>query len=152
VSAERHEAAHAACAIMLDRRVDHVLVEPGHAWVGEQLGQARIPVADRIEPSQVVLCLVGYMSEDTPGWPPSFEDALDEDREALGTVLLRLGANERAYKASVELAHAILADPDFQRLARAIERVLHRVPHLDAADIEALAAIHLPDKEQLCST
>ncbi len=62
-----HEASHVAAAIMLGRVVDHVWVEVGHTLPGDTLGQARIPVGERIEASQIPVCVIGYMSEDTPG-------------------------------------------------------------------------------------
>jgi hypothetical protein len=146
-----HEASHAACAIMTGRYVAHVLLEVGHVRGGEQLGHCRVPIADRIELSQLPLALIGYMSQGTPGWPPSFEDALDEELEALGIVLLRLGVDEETYEEIVEMTRRMLADADFIRLRDAIARALSSVPRLEREDMEALAAIHLP-KEQPCST
>ena len=152
VSTAVHEASHAAAAIMLGRHIDHVLVEPGHTWPGEQTGHAGVRIGDRVELSQVPICLIGYLSVGRPGWPPPFEAALDERLEALGTVLLRLGVTEEAYEELVALTRELLADRDFTRLRNAIARALSRVPRLEAEDVEALAAIHPPDKEHSCST
>ena len=65
-----HEASHAAGAIALSRQVAHVEREPGSVLPGEQLGHCLAPIGERLELSQVPLCLVGYLSEDRPGWPP----------------------------------------------------------------------------------
>jgi hypothetical protein len=52
------------------------------------------------------------------------------------------------------LTRDMLAEPDFIRLRDAIARALAAVPRLEAKDIEALAAIYLPEEEQetACST
>ena len=148
-----HEASHVAAAILLDRPVEHVLVQVGASWVGEELGHARIPVGERLEVGQVPICLVGYWSEDRPGWPPSYEDALIEERESLGLVLRLLGATEAVYDDLVDIARRMLADPIFIRLRDAIARALRAVPRLEGEDIERLAAIYLPDEEETtCST
>jgi hypothetical protein len=144
MSTERHEASHAACAILLGRCVEHVERNPGLTRVGEELGHAWIPVGDRIELSQLAICLVGYTSVNTPGWPPSYEDACTENLEALGKVITILGVDEQAYDATVELVSDMLADQDFKRLRDAIARALSAVPRLEAEDIQALCAIHLP--------
>jgi tripartite-type tricarboxylate transporter receptor subunit TctC len=88
--------------------------------------------------SQVPICLIGYMSVNTPGWPPTYEEALDTELEALGTVLLRLGVTREAYGQLVELTRDMLVDPEFTRLRDAIARALTVVPRLEHEDIEAL--------------
>ena len=138
MSVELHEASHAAVAIMLGRRVEHVSRHPGHTLPGEELGHARITIGDRVELSQLAICLVGYWVDGRPGWPPSFEDARTEKLEAMGKVISILGVNEEAYDATVELVRDMLADQDFKRLQGAIARALRVVPLLEREDIEAL--------------
>jgi hypothetical protein len=142
-----HEASHAACAILLGRRVEQVECDVGLTRVGEQLGSCLAPIDGEIEVSQVALCVIGYMSEDRDGWPPPYEQARTEKLESLGVVLGAIGVTPEAYEASVELVRDMLVDPDFIRLRDSIARALSRVPRLEAEDIEALRAIHLPTKE-----
>jgi hypothetical protein len=96
----------------------------------------------------VPIAVIGYMADGRPGWPPSWPEALQEPLEALGKVLLLLGATEEIYGQLVELASDMLVDPDFLRLRDSIARALAAVPHLEAEDIEALARIHLPETEE----
>ena len=140
-----HEASHCAAAIMLGRPVDHTWLETGHTFAGETMGHANVPLREKVEASQVVVCLAGYMSENRAGWPPSYEDALDEDREALGLVLLKLGVTEEAYEEFIKLTRDLLADEDFIRLRDCIARALSIAKRLDRGDIEALCrATHIP--------
>jgi hypothetical protein len=122
VSPAIHEASHAACAIMLGRPVEHLWRETGHTLPGETLGHARIPIGERIELSQLPIALIGYMSTDARGWPPNFEDACNEDLEALATIIRSLGVTREAYQSCIELARDLLADPDFIRLRDTIAR------------------------------
>jgi hypothetical protein len=141
-----HEASHCAAGWLLGREVDHTWVATGSVQAGETAGFASLPIGDRVEPSQVVICLVGYWSVDTPDWPPSFEDALSEEREALGRVLRYLGATKQKYDATVEFTRELLEDEQFVRLRDAIARALARVPRIERETIERLAAIHFdPD-------
>jgi hypothetical protein len=146
VSVEVHEASHAAAAIMLGREVESVWRTEGLAFAGEMIGHCGVPI-DRLEASQVVICTIGYMSEDKAGWPPSWPDALEEPLEALGRVLTLLGATKKTYEQLVEIARSMLDDPAFIRLRDAIARALHRCPHLEAEDVQALAAIYQPREE-----
>jgi hypothetical protein len=143
-----HEAAHATAAIMLGRHVEHVERNPGLTLVGEELGHCLAPIDGEIEVSQVALCLIGYMAEDRDGWPPPYEQARTEKLESLGVVLGALGVTPEAYEASVELVRDMLVDPDFTRLRDAIARALGAAPRLEAEDLEALRAIHLPDTKE----
>jgi hypothetical protein len=95
----------------------------------------------RLEASQVVVALVGYLSEDAPDWPPPWPECLEEKREALGVVLRELGVAEAIYEQLVELARDLLADDDFLRLRNALARALHQVPRLEREDIEALCRV-----------
>jgi hypothetical protein len=147
MSASVHEASHCVAAIMLGRPVEYLWCETGLTLPGETLGHARIPIGERIELSQLPIALIGYMSTDARGWPPNFEDACNEDLEALATIIRSLGVTREAYESCVELARDLLADPDFLRLRDAIARALSRSPRLEAEDVEALAAIYLPEKE-----
>ena len=147
MSTELHEASHAAAAVLMHRAIEFVEVHPGHALVGEEVGRAYVPVGGSIEANQVPLCLIGYLSEAEPGWPPPWPACLDEPREALGTVLTLLGADQERYEKSVELTRQLLAQPDFIRLRNAIARALSHVPRLEAEDLEALRAIHLPKED-----
>jgi hypothetical protein len=150
---EIHEASHCAAALMLNRRVDWIWRTAGIELAGDVVGKCRAPVGGRIEASQVPICLVGYLSEDAPDWPPDWPDCLSEKREALGVVLTELGVSEGIYADLVELARDMLADADFIRLRDAIARALRQVPHLEGEDVEALAHIYLPDREEIpCNT
>jgi hypothetical protein len=145
----RHEASHAAMAIVLGREVDHVWrTTSAHSWAGETNGFCFMPFT-RLEFSQLPVILVGYMSVGEPGWPPSFEDAQHEQLEGLGIVVRRLGIGEDDYNEVVELVRELLVDDDFVRLRNAIERALDVVPRLECEDLEALAAIPTrPRKKQ----
>ena len=144
-----HEASHCAAAWLLNRDVAYTWIEPGIVLPGETAGHARIPIREEVEPSQVVVCLAGYLSENRAGWPPSYEDALDERREALGLALLDLGATEEQYEQLIELTRDLLDDEDFIRLRDAIARALSIAKRLEREDIEALCrATHIPIPEQ----
>jgi hypothetical protein len=138
-----HEASHCAAAWMLGRDVAYTWRAVGHVQPGETAGHARIPIKDTIEPSQLPIILVGYMSTGTPNWPPPFTDACFEPLEGLGTVLLRLNATEEKYDATVDFTRELLEDPDFIALRDSIARALNRVPRIERETIERLAQIHL---------
>ena len=140
-----HEASHAAAAITLGREVEWVWRTDGLAFAGETVGQCRAPVAERVEASQIVICVIGYLSEGEDGWPPPWPEALEEPREALGRVLTLLGATEEIYTECVGIARAMLADPQVLRLRNALARALYRVPRLEREDIQAIAAIYKPE-------
>ena len=145
-----HEASHCAAAWLLNRDVEHAWIAPGIVLPGETLGHARIPIKDKVEPSQLVICLIGYMSTDTPNWPPAFEDACTEELEGLWIVMLRLGATKQKYDATVQFTRELLEDEHFIRLRDAIARALARVPRLERETIERLAEIHFdPDYEEV---
>jgi hypothetical protein len=133
-----HEAAHAAAAIWFNRPVAHVWREPGHVLPGETAGHARIPVGERIEPSQVAICVAGYLAEGRPGWPPDFEDAVHEPLEGLGFVLRKLGATRDQYEQTVAQTRELLADERLRRLRSSIARALAACPRLEREGIEAL--------------
>jgi hypothetical protein len=143
----KHEASHAAAAIALGRDVAYIERDTGATRVGERLGHARIPVDGPIEPSQLVVCLAGYMGDGGEGWPPPWPDALDEPRERLGIVIRRLSLTEADYNEVVGLVRDVLADEDFRRLRDAIARALSAAPRLEREDLAALAAIY-PIREQ----
>lgn len=139
-----HEASHVAAGWLLGRDVDHTWVTVGHSLPGETLGHARIPIGEKVEPSQVVICLVGYLSVGEPNWPPSFEDACFEPLEGLGTVLRRLNSTKAKYDQTVQFCRELLEDPDFIALRDAVARALSRVPRIERETIQRLAQIHLP--------
>lgn len=147
-----HEASHAAAAVLMDRAVEFVEVHPGLALAGEELGRARVPLGVSIEANRVPLCLIGYMSEGEPGWPPPWPACLEEPREALGVVLRALGADQDRYEKSIQVTRQLLREPDFIRLRDAFARALSRVPRLEAEDIATLAAIHLEQQGALHET
>jgi hypothetical protein len=103
-----------------------------------------------VEPSQLVIALIGYMSTDTQNWPPAFEEACTEELEGLWMVMLRLNADEERYRKTVEFTRELLEDEHFIRLRDAIARALNRVPRLERETIERLAAIYIdPDYEEV---
>jgi hypothetical protein len=142
-----HEGSHCAAAWLLNRDVAYTWIAVGSVQPGEVAGFAMIPITPKLEPSQVVICLIGYMATDTPDWPPSFTEAQREPLEGLGTVLTRLNATEEQYERTVEFTRELLEDPDFIQLRDAIARALARVPRLDSEAIEDLAQIYSPEPE-----
>lgn len=137
-----HEAAHVAAAVFHRRAVEWVEWLPGGALAGETMGRCQVPVRGIVEPSQVVIALVGYLSVDASRWPPPWPDALDEPREGLGTVLTVLGVDEEQYRGFIELTRELLESEHFRRLRDGIARALARVPRLENQDIEALCKAH----------
>ncbi|MGZ5308656.1 MAG: hypothetical protein ACXWDP_05635 [Solirubrobacterales bacterium] len=149
-----HEASHCAAAWLLGRDVAYTWREVGSVLPGETAGHARIPI-DKLEPSQLVIALIGYLSVDTPDWPPTYEEACTEELEGLWVILLRLHATEEKYDAIVQYTRELLEDPDFIRLRDAIARALARVPRIERETIERLAEIHFnpePEGEMAWST
>jgi hypothetical protein len=105
----------------------------------------------------MVICLIGYLSTGTPGWPPPYEDARSERLEGLATIIRILDVNESQYERFVELTRKLLADEHFIRLRDAIARALTAVPRLEREDIEALCKatgtpIPTGKQEEPCST
>ena len=138
-----HEAAHASMAILMDRRVERVEVDPGMHLPGEEAGRTIVPVdVDRIEVSQLAVCLAGYLSDGAPDWPPPWPEALEEEREALGLVLKLMQVDEASYLAAIERVRAILDHPNFKRLQSGIARALATVPVLTQTNIERIARGH----------
>jgi hypothetical protein len=127
--------------------------EAGHALVGDEVGRCRAPITDEVQCREVVVSLIGYLSENKPGWPPTYAEACEERLEALATVMRVLHIDERVYEELLEVTREMLRDPDFIRLRDAIARALTAVPRLERSDIEALCrATHTPTpKEQPCS-
>jgi hypothetical protein len=156
VSVAVHEASHVAAALMLGRRVESASREIGHALPGEALGRALIPIGGDLEPSQVVIAVIGYMATDVPRWPPPYEKARSEDLEALDLIIRGLGIGADEYDRLVEVARDMLADADFRRLRDALARALAAVPRLEREDIKAIAEAHgfsAPEREETtCST
>ena len=150
MSTELHEAAHAATALWFRRPVAYVWRSSGHSWPGETIGHCRAPVGERIDITQVPIALAGYWADGEEGWPPDFEQAKQEELEALGLVLELLGLDEEQYNRVVALCAEVFGNPDFLRLRDAIARALARAPRLEDGDIEALCIayfIPLPEKE-----
>jgi hypothetical protein len=139
MSIERHEASHAACAIWLRRRVAYVERYFGSFLPGEAKGFCMAPIDGDIEGTQVVLALVGYLSENREGWPPPYDLACHERREALGKLIDILDITPEQYEAYIDATRDMLANEDFIRLRDAIERALYSVPRLDAIAVLDLA-------------
>lgn len=138
MSVEVHEAAHAAACVWLQRPVEYVQRESGHAFPGEEIGHCRAPVADGVQARDLGVALIGYLAEAAPGWPPPFEEARHEKREALATLIRVLGVDEEQYDQFVALTRSLLDEPAFKRLQYALARALAACPRLEAEDIEAL--------------
>ena len=154
---ELHEAAHAAAAIVLGRRVESVEMTVGHTERDEQMGAAIVPLPEETPLSQLPIVLVGYWSEaGIRGWPPPFEKARTEDLESLDLILLHLGLDEESYDAVVAYTRdTLLTDSDYLKLRDAIHRALRVVPRLEERDLDALCratGVPIPDNEeqQLC--
>jgi hypothetical protein len=96
---------------------------------------ALVPIEDRVEASQLAIALCGYMVDGRAGWPPAFEDAVNEELESLSAVLVALKATRQEYEAAVELVRKIIATESFKNLQGAIARALSVVPRLEEEDI-----------------
>jgi hypothetical protein len=83
------------------------------------------------------------------GWPPPYERACEERREALATVIRVLHIDEPTYEEIVEVTRDLLRDPDFVRVRDVIARALRAVPRLEREDIEALCLIAGPPIPQV---
>ena len=146
-----HESAHVAMAVVFSRPVEWAAINRGGHLPGEVKGEARVPVRDRVEGSQLAIALSGYLVDERPGWPPAFEDAVDEPLEALSSVLTALRCTRTQYEQAAALTKAIVATQTFQTLMAAVARMLAVVPRIEHEDIAKLRAIYLPE-EELCST
>jgi hypothetical protein len=142
-----HEASHCACAYLLNRHVSYTWRALGSVWEDEQLGHANIEIGPTLGPERLVIALIGYLSVNTPGWPPPFEEAVDEELEALGLLLRHLDADPERYRRIVQFTEELLEDPHFIRLRDAIARALTRFHFIDAEAIEDLARINFPEPE-----
>ena len=136
-----HEASHAAACLFLERPVEFVYVSPGFGWPGEEVGRCRAPIPRRegVQARDLGVALVGYMAEDDPDWPPPYERAMIEDREALATLIRVLDVNPEQYEEVVLVTRNLLADPYFRRLRDVIARALCACPRLESDDLAALA-------------
>ena len=63
--------------------VEFVERTPGHGFAGEEVGKCLAPIPGEISARELVVALVGYWSEETPDWPPSYAEARTESRDAL---------------------------------------------------------------------
>lgn len=155
-STARHEASHAAACVLLARPVEFVERTPGHGFAGEEVGKCLAPIPGEIRGRELVVALAGYWSEETSNWPPTYEEACTESREAVATIVRVLGVTEEIYADLVQATRELLADPEFIRLRDAIARALTVVPRLEREDVEALCRatnIPIPEEETTtCST
>jgi hypothetical protein len=152
-----HEASHAAAALALGRKVEHIEREIGYVAPGEQGGRARIPIGDRIEASQIPICLAGYASTGRADWPPSYEEARTEDLEGLGLAMKALRVGPQDYAELVRLTRDVLADPHVRELRDALARALDAVPTIYTSEINEIAeavGFPIPEAEEpiLCNT
>jgi hypothetical protein len=109
-----HEAAHAAAALLLGRRVDYVMVETAEVEPGDAMGECRVPIEDgEVCPSQLVIALIPYLLEWRPGWPPSYAVARAERLEAIGRIIAALDLHPVNYQKCVDLARAVVRDRPF---------------------------------------
>jgi hypothetical protein len=144
--------------VVLGREVDHTWVATGSVQPGEVAGHALIPIDGKVPISQLPIVLIGYMSTNTEGWPPSYADAHFEPLEALGGVMLRLDISEEQYGKYIQFVRDMLADEEFVKFRNSIARALMVVPRLESATIQRLAEIHQihldpePEGELACST
>lgn len=149
LSTEIHEANHAATALWIGRTVNYVERAAGHVFAGEDLGFCHCPIGDRLDGTQIAICISGRMG--LPDWPPPFEQACVEPREGLNLVIERLGLTEEAYDGIVAVVREIHEDPDYQALRDVIAKALVVVPRLEAEDINRLAAalvIPIPEEQK----
>jgi hypothetical protein len=139
----RHEAAHAAACIRLGRPIEYVRIDRPHY---DLLGEVRAPLVDEIRPREIVIVLVGHIADGRPDWPPPWPVRRDE-AESLGVLVEYLGVSEEKYARLITSAEAMVSDPEFQKLARLIERALLRVPVIGGEDIYALCQASQRTKE-----
>ncbi len=134
----RHEAGHAAAALMLGRKVEEIEVTVG--GLDTFYGRTRMEVADDFE--DVVIRLVGYLAEGVApvAWPPDYEDALDEEREGLGPLLRTLGVPREAYRALCDAALRLAADTEFRRRVSVLASALGACPVLSGEQVAGLLA------------
>lgn len=145
----RHEAAHAAAAILLGRELEEVRVDrPG---VDGALGLCRTkkpPAGEGYDGRDMLISLVGYLAESRRGWPPAYHAACDEERDAICILVACLGLGEREWDALCELAAEMLEDARFRRAAGVIERALSRCPVLSGPDVVQLVAMGATTTQQ----
>jgi hypothetical protein len=134
----RHEAGHVIAALMFGRRVEEVEVVVGA--LDSRYGRTRMEVECSLE--DVIIRLVGYLSEGVAlaAWPPAYEDALEEELEALGTLLRALGVPREAYDLLRDAAIRLADDPAFRRQVGLVASALDSCPLLTGAQVEELLA------------
>jgi hypothetical protein len=138
----KHEAAHCAAAVLLGRDVEEVRVDrPGVTGALGIMRTRELPDGEKYGGIDVLISLVGYLVERRPDWPPRYELAVDEEREALCVLIDVLSIDEERWDDLCELAEEFIAAAEFRRVAGLIERALSRCPALSGADVEDLVAI-----------
>ena len=121
-STRRHESAHAAACLWLGagRRITCVRVDHPDP---NALGRMSSELDREINASDFAINVIGWMADGThPGeWPPPWP--VDEDAaDGIGLLVRHLKLNEYQYQRLIQVAEELLADPDFQRLMRLIDR------------------------------
>ena len=103
-----------------------------------------------------MIALAGYLSDETPGWPPPYAKACEEQLESLGTVIRVLDIDAEQYAQLVELTRKLLANEHFVRLRDSIARALTASRGSSARTSRRSDQVHgfpIPEhQEQPCNT
>ena len=149
-----HEASHAAAALLLGRRIEHIEVKRERVPVGGTMGECRVPIgAAGLDVSQLPVALSARMLE-RKDWPPPYEDARSERLEALNYLVGGLGLDAPNYDRLVGLARRVVSSPTFLLLRRAIADALiaKESGRLESDDIHELVKNWNPKGAQTMDT
>jgi hypothetical protein len=148
----RHEAAHAAAAMVQGLDVDsarverHTLAELEHADLDQPAGQVVIRRdPDRLR-EMAIVTIAGRLEEGDPTWPPTRWPMslapMTPDEESLGESVVALGLDEKGYRQLVIDAYQLCASREYEALQVAIEHALEihgRLDHIALRRIKSIA-------------
>ena len=159
----RHQAGHAAAAIMLRHRLPRSVTadRPEAGVFGRMVADLSDDgVSDQTAEDFLCMVLAGPSTEaldrPVPEWPLD-SDSSDGDEHLVATLADFMQLDEAGYERVLERTRRLVSNPDFLRLTHLIARALELKDVLDREDLRWLVPARLAEKydiekEAACST